>query len=90
MLSSPSFDAATIDPLSVEAGDPQTGVRSAPLRSTLEDVNSDGLQDLVLHFSMRQLTGSGALTEETAVLGIDALVGPNTLAVGYDFVEIVP
>jgi hypothetical protein len=51
ILSSPTFDATTVDQGTVEFADaPALSIGGSP-----EDVNSDGLLDLVLHFSTQSL-----------------------------------
>lgn len=55
ILSSPDFDAATVDPASLTFG--KTGNEASLDKCTgLEDVNGDGLLDLVCHF-FTELTG---------------------------------
>ena len=51
ILSSPTFDAATVDRGTVEFA----GARALAIGGTPEDVNGDGLLDLVLHFSTQSL-----------------------------------
>jgi hypothetical protein len=50
VLSSADFDAASIDPNTVRFGD--TGTEAAPLDWVLNDMNGDGQNDLLLHFSI--------------------------------------
>ncbi|MCX5885310.1 MAG: hypothetical protein NT096_05300 [Proteobacteria bacterium] len=59
ILSSPTFDASTVDWGTVEfAGAPALSIGGSP-----EDVNSDGLLDLVLHFSTQSLNLTSGDTE---------------------------
>jgi len=59
ILSSPSFDAATVDRGAVEfAGAPALSIGGSP-----EDVNGDGLMDLILHFSTQSLNLKSGDTE---------------------------
>ena len=51
ILSAPDFDAATVEAGSVHFG-PDGAINSSP--STLQDVDGDGLPDLVLHFKSEQ------------------------------------
>jgi hypothetical protein len=48
ILASTSFDPATVAWISVRFG--KLGTEAAPVRAVLDDVNGDGLADLVLHF----------------------------------------
>jgi hypothetical protein len=52
ILTTESFDASSVDPSTVSFG--RTGEETAPLRSSLEDVEGDGDLDLVLHFDTQQ------------------------------------
>ncbi len=81
IVSTSTFDATTVDPASV-----RFGLAAAPARNgtgQVEDVNGDGLNDLVLHFDT-QATGiacgdtSAALTGRTssgvAIQGSDSII----------------
>jgi Right handed beta helix region len=52
IVTTDTFDAATVDPLSVLFG--PHGAREAHGRGHLEDVNGDNRRDLVLHFRIRE------------------------------------
>jgi hypothetical protein len=75
-----TFDATTVDPLTVRFG--ATGTEAAPVHYGLEDVDGDGDLDLILHFNT-QSTGikcgdiSATLTGETfsgqAIRGTDSI-----------------
>jgi hypothetical protein len=49
ILSTPVFDAATVDPLSVTLAGAAVRVKGKGNSSFLEDVNGDGLLDMVVH-----------------------------------------
>ena len=49
ILTTPSFDATSVDPATVLFG--ATGIEVAPVQFTTEDVDGDGDIDLVLHFA---------------------------------------
>ena len=48
ILTTPTFDATSVDPLSVRLGRNET--REIHGRGHIQDVNRDGYRDLVLHF----------------------------------------
>jgi hypothetical protein len=48
ILTTPTFDATTVDPSTVRFG--KTGTEAAPVQATLADANGDGTLDLVLRF----------------------------------------
>lgn len=68
ILPAGTFDATTVDPISVEFG--PNGAFESHERGHIEDVDEDGDLDLMLHFSVRD-TGivcgdtSASLTGET-------------------------
>jgi hypothetical protein len=80
ILTTATFDATTVDPLSVEFG--PSGATEAHGKGHIEDVNHDGEPDLVLHFRT-QITGikcgetSASLTGET--FDGDPIQGSDTL-----------
>jgi hypothetical protein len=81
ILTTPTFDATTVDPATVRFG--KTGTEAAPVRAALEDADGDGTIDLVLHFRTQD-TGlqcgdtSAVLTGKTvsgqAIQGSDSIV----------------
>ena len=54
ILSKSTFDATKVNPLTVKFG--RTGTEASPVHSSLQDVNGDGLLDMVLQFKT-QSTG---------------------------------
>ncbi len=69
------------------------GLVVAPLsrnRYGLEDVNSDGFVDMVVHFSMEELTGKGALDSGSTQLTITGALKDGTSITGTDSVRIIP
>lgn len=80
ILTTGTFDAATVDPTTVRfAGAPM-------LRWTLEDVDSDGDQDMVLHFRTEQLNLDPSSTEAT----LTGETKDGTAFQATDVVQIVP
>ena len=48
ILTTPSFDASTVDPATIRFG--ATGIETVPVQFAMEDVDGDGDIDMVLHF----------------------------------------
>ena len=62
----------------------------APAKSSIEDVNDDGYDDLILHFKVPELVDDGALDEYTEKLTVVAELVDGTAVRGSDSVRIVP
>lgn len=99
ILTTDTFDATTIDPLSVRFG--PDGAKETHNKGHIEDANHDGDPDLVLHFKT-QATGitcgdtSASLTGETfdgdPIQGSDAIkiVGCKKERVPFEWVGLAP
>ena len=87
ILSTPSFDATTVDPSSVTLASAPVKLRgqAAPMAS-FDDVNGDGLPDLVLHVSTQSMELSSADVE--AIL--EGITFDGTKIKGVDTIRIVP
>lgn len=78
ILSTPTFNAADVDPDAVTLGDGSgTDTRVAKhqngaFQSATEDIDGDGLLDLVLMFDVRTLVANGDLTDQTTMLVLNA------------------
>lgn len=95
VLSANGFVASTVNPQSVRLGDaapPPAGVEppppAAPLRWTMEDVDSDGDKDMLLHFRTEDL--AIVLTESTTEVKLTGQTTDETEIEGTDVVQIVP
>jgi subtilisin family serine protease len=97
VLSNGDFDATQIDPGSVALGDESgtdTPVAMRPngtVYAVVEDVNGDGLPDLVLHFEVPALVANGDLTSTSTYLVLRGFLSDGcTNFRGQDSVNIVP
>lgn len=97
VLSSASFDATQIDPATLLLGDetdPDTPVavrNNGTFYASIEDVNNDGLPDLMLHFRVPELVANGDLTGASTSLVLRGFLTDGcTNFRGEDSVNIVP
>jgi outer membrane protein assembly factor BamB len=90
ILSTEDFDAASTNVDSLLLGDPELPGAVPPIKSSLEDVNGDGIDDLVLHFSLRELTDFDAIDADTVWLVLTGETDDGTAIEGVDFVTIKP
>ncbi len=74
IMGSVDFDVAEIDPSTLTLGDetdPDTSVQqknNGTYSVAIEDVDGDGIMDLVAHFAVRDLENNGDLTDATSEL----------------------
>ena len=69
VLGTPSFAGSSIDLESVRIGNAKIDARgNAGSKAQVEDVNRDGIADLVLHFDRDSLVADGHLTNHTTQL----------------------
>ena len=82
VLTTPDFDAATVDPATVEfAG-------ASPVRWTMEDVDGDTDMDMLFHFRTQDLNLTASSTEATLTGDTSDPVNPHIK--GTDTVNMVP
>ncbi len=86
ILSDPEFDATAVDPLTVTLASAQVRLRGngTPMAS-IDDVNRDGLDDLVVHVS----TSALALTMADATASLEGSTSSGQKIEGTDSVRIV-
>jgi predicted extracellular nuclease len=87
LLSTDRFDATAVDPATITfAGAPVIQKNNGSYMASIEDVNDDGLYDLMLHFETQLLDlGSGA-TEAM----LEGMTSDGRRIYGTDSVRIVP
>ena len=90
ILGSPEYDATLIDAATLLLGDPALTGAALPIKWHVEDVNLDGLDDLVLHFSVLELVDLGAINEASTGLIVVGETVEGDLITGGDSVSIVP
>jgi hypothetical protein len=88
ILSTPDFDATTVDPMSVNLeGAPVKVKKKGTPMASFEDVDGDGYQDLVVHIDTQQLN----LSKEDTVAYLEGQTFGETPTdiKGVDTVKIV-
>lgn len=90
ILTTDDYDVTVTDLETVALGDPGLPGVATPVKSTVEDVDGDGDDDLLLHFSVLELLDFMAIDEETLVLTLTAETGDGVSVEGMDFVTIRP
>ena len=86
ILSSPFFDATEVDPASVTLGSAGIRLRGKGYLANAEDVNGDGLADLVIQVETEALALAG--TSETAQL--TGMTFSGTPIAGSDIIRVAP
>jgi hypothetical protein len=90
ILSTADFSALDIDVSTLLLGDPALTGTVAPLRAAVEDVNGDGLADLVVHFSTPALVSAGAVGPSSVELALSGTTTSGGSITGADAIRIVP
>ncbi len=87
ILSHATFDATTVDPLTVTLADAQVRVKgNGTAQTSEEDVNGDGRTDLVMHIDTEGLQLTGEATSAT----LEGHTTTGQLIKGTDVVTVVP
>ena len=91
------FDALSVDEETILFGDPglvggeePVGIPASPSRSVVEDVDGDGLDDLLLFFSVSELDLLGSLDELSELAVLIGQTFDGIFIEGVDSVRIVP
>jgi len=94
ILSTDQLDATQVDVDTLRFGDPALINAGAtpvgPLRGTYEDVDYDGVDDLMLKFSMKSLLDNDVIGRDTVQGYVSGQLVDGTVVSGRDAVVIVP
>jgi hypothetical protein len=91
VLSTASFDATMIDPSTVTLASVNVAAKkNGSIFASREDVNGDGLTDLVLHFLRSDLIGNGDLNSQSTVLLLLGDLIDGRQVTGKDAVRPIP
>ncbi len=88
ILSTSNFDATTVNPATVSLAGADVGLRgkSNKYMASIEDINEDGLDDLIVHIETELLE----LTEGTTKATLEGYTLDGVPIIGMDSVNIVP
>jgi hypothetical protein len=89
ILSTPAFDALTVDTSSLTLGDPNLSGAVAPVRSRARDIDLDGDNDLALAFSLCGLVNERALKTSTTEFVLSGMTLDGVTITGRDSVKVV-
>jgi uncharacterized delta-60 repeat protein len=89
ILTTPDFDAQTVDASTLQLGDPNLSGKVSPLRSRLRDVDLDGDLDLVLAFPLCKLVTNGGLNKNSTELVLIGKTLDGNPIMGKDLVKVV-
>ncbi|MCH8289474.1 hypothetical protein IH992_00005, partial [Candidatus Poribacteria bacterium] len=89
VLSTTSFDATTLDLTTVKLGDPLLTPTVDAVSSTQQDVNGDGLTDVVFNFGAARDFGNAGALDANSVAVLLTGTTPSGTVVGHDDVKIV-
>jgi len=90
ILSTASFSALDVDVSTLRLGDPALTGTVAPLRAAAEDVNGDGVLDVILHFSTPDMLSVGAVNAASTQLALSGATTGGTAIEGVDSIRIAP
>lgn len=96
ILSTDSFDASDVDATTITLGDeedtdtPIATKKNGSPQLGFEDVDEDGILDLVAHFDKTALIENGDLDASTTQLCVNGATSAGRLVHGCDLVRIVP
>jgi REJ domain len=89
ILTTPTFDAQTVDPASLKLGDPALGGTASPIWSKARDVELDGDLDMLLSFNLCDLVSNMALDASSTELVLTGTTLTGNAITGTDLVKVI-
>ncbi|HEY3413769.1 MAG TPA: hypothetical protein VGM51_12055 [Armatimonadota bacterium] len=89
VLGSADFDVTTLDPSTIELGDPALTGTVQPVRYSLADVNLDGRIDLALKFDTSAMVAAGAIDAASKELLLTGKTTDGSVVEGKDAIVVV-
>lgn len=89
ILTTPDFDARTVDVSSLKLGDPNLSGTATPIRSRIRDIDLDGDKDMALTFTLCSIVTNGALNRSSTELVLTGKTLDGVSITGRDSVKVV-
>ena len=89
ILTTPTFDARTVDVSTLQFGDPNLSGKATPIKSRITDVDRDGDKDMVVTFTLCSIVTNGALNARSAEMILTGRTIEGINFTGKDSVQVV-
>ena len=89
LLSREDFDASEVNPATLRAGDPNLSGTALPIHTQIEDLDGNGVDDLLTLFCGQEMLGNGALLQNSTELLLVGETLGGSLIGGIDSLLIV-
>lgn len=89
ILTTPTFNARTVDVSTLQLGDPNLSGKATPIRSRITDVDRDGDQDMGLTFTLCSIVTNGALNLSSTEMVLTGRTLDGVNFTGRDSVKVV-
>jgi len=89
ILTTPTFNALTVDVSSLQLGDPNLSGKATPIKSRITDVDRDGDKDMVLTFTLCSIVTNRALNGNSTEMVLTGRTLDDVNFTGRDSVKVV-
>ncbi len=89
ILTTPTFNARTVDVSSIQLGDPKLSGKATPIKSRITNVDGDSDKDMVLTFTLCGIVTNGALNTSSTEMVLTGKTLEGVSITGTDSVKIV-
>ena len=89
ILTTPAFNARTVNVSTLQLGDPNLSGKETPIKSRITNVDGDGDKDIVLTFTLCGIVTNGALTINSTEMVLTGMTLDGVSITGRDSVKVV-
>ena len=89
ILTTPAFNARTVNASTIQLGDPNFSGKAASIRSRITNVDGDGDKDMVLTFTLCSIVTNGALNINSTEMVLTGMTLDGVSITGRDSVKVV-